>query len=70
LHHIICGVGISIDYRPTGTMATGLSSCESPLTVTYYCLVNGSFLLSIYNIKNDHDILDKQIIVVNHFKEA
>ena len=42
-HHIICGFGISIDYsqyRPTSTMATELSSCESLLTWSYSNLLS------------------------------
>ena len=48
--------------------AAELSSWESPPMVTYYRLLNGPILLCIYKIKNDHDILDTRMIVVNHFK--
>ena len=51
-------------------MTTELSSCQSPLTVTDYRPVNGSFLLRIYSMKNDHDILGTRMVVVSHFKEA
>ena len=51
-------------------MATELSSCEAAFTVTYNRPVNGSFQLSIYNTKNDPDLLDTRMMVVNRLKEA